>query len=335
MTWYAIALSAGLSFLFFVAVFRPLELLFPAKPGQRFFRPAWFTDLCFYLGQYFFWNGLTLCVLAQISGWLDSIVSSEFRSAVASQPWWLQAVEVVLLSDLITYWGHRLQHRVGFLWRFHAVHHSAEHLDWLAGHREHPLDSVYTLVIVNLPAFVLGFPIETLAGFIAFRGLWALYIHSNIRLPTGPLRMLLGAPELHHWHHDRDRDAGNYANLSPLMDLLFGTYRCPDHEPEHFGLNEPAPKTYLGHLLKPLLPRRADPTFVEIDGQPEKAQAECHALVRVGMVVATPHAHAYVGMAPRAGLVLDEQAVTSPPTPAPGRRRGRRPAGDRSTTPSR
>src|SRR5262252_2329456 len=77
----------------------------------------------------------------------------------------------------------------------------------------------------------------------AFRGIWAIYIHSNVRLPIGPLRMLIGAPELHHWHHDRDRDAGNYANISPLMDILFGTYRCPDHEPEHFGINEPTPRT--------------------------------------------------------------------------------------------
>src|SRR5262249_46598964 len=153
-------------------------------------------------------------------------------------------------------WGPRLQHRVGFLWRFHPVHHSAEHLDWLAAHREPPLDSIYTIGIINLPAFVLGFPLETLAGFIAFRGIWAIYIHSNVRLPIGPLRMLLGSPELHHWHHYRDRDAGNYANISPLMDILFGTYRCPDHEPERLGLNEPTPRTYLGYMLQPLLPRR-------------------------------------------------------------------------------
>jgi sterol desaturase/sphingolipid hydroxylase (fatty acid hydroxylase superfamily) len=66
--------------------------------------------------------------------------------------------------------------------------------------------------------------------------------------------MLVGAPELHHWHHDRERDAGNYANISPLMDILFGTYRCPDHEPEHFGLKEPAPSTYLGFMVEPFLP---------------------------------------------------------------------------------
>ena len=146
----------------------------------------------------------------------------------ASQAWWLQAIEVVLLSDFLVYWGHRLQHRVGFLWRFHAVHHSAEHLDWLAAHREHPLDTIYTMSLVNLPAMILGFPLETIAGFILFRGLWATYIHANVHLPIGPLRMLLGAPELHHWHHDKDRDTGNYANLSPLMDVLFGTTAAPN-----------------------------------------------------------------------------------------------------------
>jgi sterol desaturase/sphingolipid hydroxylase (fatty acid hydroxylase superfamily) len=264
MTLFALGLT-GLSFLFLVFVFWPLERVFPAKPGQRFFRPAWFTDLCFVLGQYLLWSGLVLWALVHFSHYLDGIVPQDFRKAVAAQPWWLQVIEVVLLSDFLIYWAHRLQHRVGFLWRFHAVHHSAQHLDWLAAHREHPLDSIYTIGIINLPAFILGFPLETLTGFIAFRGIWAIYIHSNVRLPIGPLRMLIGAPELHHWHHDRDRDAGNYANISPLMDILFGTYRCPDHEPEHFGLNEPTPKTYLGHMIRPLLPRkraRQDPTQI-------------------------------------------------------------------------
>jgi sterol desaturase/sphingolipid hydroxylase (fatty acid hydroxylase superfamily) len=264
----ALALSAGVSFLFLVLVFRPLELAFPAKRGQRFFRPAWFLDLCFFLGQYLLWSGLVLWALTYFRGWLDETVPSQFRRDVAAQPWWLQVIEVILLSDVLIYWGHRLQHRVGFLWRFHSVHHSAEHLDWLAAHREHPLDTVYTVGLINLPAFLLGFPLETLAGFIAFRGIWAIYIHSNVRLPIGPLRALVGAPELHHWHHDRDRDAGNYANISPLMDLLFGTYRCPDHEPERFGINQPTPTTYLGHMVRPLLPKKRRPRATDADGSP-------------------------------------------------------------------
>jgi len=103
---------------------------------------------------------------------------------------------------------------------------------------------------------VLGFPLQTIASFLALRGVWAAYIHSNVRLPIGPLRWFLGAPELHHWHHYRDRDVGNYCNLSPLMDILFGTYHCPDHEPERFGIKEPTPRTYWGYMIQALLPRR-------------------------------------------------------------------------------
>src|SRR5215831_16991218 len=266
-------LSVSLSFLFLGALFCPLEKIFPARP-QRFFRPEWWTDLAFFLGQYLFWGSAVLGALQLCRGWLDAAAPASFRAAVSSQPWWLQAIEVVFLSDLFVYWGHRLQHRVSFLWRFHSIHHSAEHLDWLAAHREHPLDTVYTMGLINLPAFMMGFPTETLAGFLAFRGLWAIYIHSNVRLPIGPLRALVGAPELHHWHHSREREAGNYANISPIMDLLFGTYRCPPHEPEAFGISQPIPMSYIGQLLHPFRPspsnRESSPSRPDTDVERER-----------------------------------------------------------------
>lgn len=243
-----------LSLAFLALVFIPMERVFPAKKGQKIFRPRWLTDLLFFLGQYFLWGFLVLLTLSHFSFWLNDLVPHGFRSTLASQPFWLQAIEVIVLSDFIIYWGHRLQHKVGFLWRFHKVHHSAEHLDWLAAHREHPLDSIYTIGLINLPAFILGFPLQTLVGLIAFRGIWAIYIHSNVRLPLRFLRKVIGSPELHHWHHDLNRNAGNYANISPLMDILFGTYTCPDKEPEKFGIEEPFPKNYFGQLIHPLLP---------------------------------------------------------------------------------
>jgi sterol desaturase/sphingolipid hydroxylase (fatty acid hydroxylase superfamily) len=243
-------LSTVISFAFLAMVFWPLEKCFAARQ-QRLFRPHWLTDLAFFLGQYLLWGAAVLALLHYFQHWLDGIMPWKFRSAVAAQSWWLQAVEVIVLSDLFVYWGHRLQHHVPFLWRFHCIHHSAEHLDWIAAHREHPLDSIYTVGLINLPAFIMGFPLHTLAGLLAFRGLWAIYIHSNVRLPLGPFRMFIGAPELHHWHHSRERESGNYANISPLMDLIFGTYRCPDTEPENLGISEAMPKTYLGQLLHP------------------------------------------------------------------------------------
>lgn len=252
-------------------VFIPMEKVFPACPGQKVFRPGWRLDLCFFIGQYVLWTAAVLWVLTYFSGWLSHVMPLAFRERVAAQAWWLQALEVVILSDFLIYWGHRLQHSVGFLWRFHQVHHSAEHLDWLAAHREHPLDTIYTVGLINLPAFLLGFPLETIAGIIAFRGIWAIYIHSNVRLPLGPLRILIGASELHHWHHDLDRQAGNYANISPLMDIIFGTYTCPDHEPEAFGIKEEFPKNYLGQLVQPLIP---NPLVKKWNSHIEKKQAE-------------------------------------------------------------
>lgn len=258
MDIYKIIEGTGLSLLFLALVFIPMEKVFPAKTEQKILRPHWQTDLFYFLGQYLLWGFLVIWILSYFSFWLDDIMPHVFRSKVGGQPIWLQAIEVIVLSDFIIYWGHRLQHKVDFLWRFHKVHHSAEHMDWLAAHREHPIDSIYTICLINLPAFIFGFPLETITWLIAFRGIWAIYIHSNVRLSLGPLRMIIGSPELHHWHHDLNRDRGNYANISPLMDIIFGTYTCPNHEPEKFGIHENFPKNYLGQLAQPLRPDKTN-----------------------------------------------------------------------------
>src|SRR6218665_1164651 len=115
MSVIAALLSAGASFLFLFTVFRPLELAFPAKT-QKFLRPGFVTDLCFYLGQYVLWNAAVFWVLGKINPHLAGLVGANFRAAVAAQPFWLQAIEAFILSDLLIYWGHRIQHRVPFLW---------------------------------------------------------------------------------------------------------------------------------------------------------------------------------------------------------------------------
>ena len=93
-----------------------------------------------------------------------------------------------------------------------------------------------------------------LAAFAVLRAMWAIFVHSNVRLPLGPLRWILGSPELHHWHHARDaRVTQNFANVAPWIDLLFGTHHLPN-EKEAFalGLRDPGPRGYLSLLLRPL-----------------------------------------------------------------------------------
>jgi len=253
----ASAWAAGVSLVALAVVVWPLEVLFPARRGQRLFRPGWFTDLAFFVGQYLVWIGLAAIAIHAFDARVDPLIPRGLRAGFAAWPLPVQAVVAVMLGDLSVYWFHRACHAVPLLWRFHAVHHSAEHLDWLAAHREHPVDGLLTQLAVNLPAIVLGFSLNQIAWLIALRGMWSIFVHSNVRLPLGPLRVLLGAPELHHWHHLRRVRAQNFANLAPWTDLLFGTYHHP-RGPETWplGADEPLPPSYLGMLARPLWPAR-------------------------------------------------------------------------------
>lgn len=245
-----IAVLASLALL--AAVFIPLEKAFAAV-RQPTLHAATLTDLAFFFGQSLLWSGLIIAALR----WIVAPIDAPLAAAAALLPWWLQAVGVVLLGDLVVYWAHRLSHRLPLLWRFHRVHHTPTRMDWLAAHREHPIDGLWTQLCLNLPAILVGFPVATIAGVAAFRGAWGMLIHSNVSLRLGPVRYLIGAPRLHHWHHDLHSGGRyNFANLCPLMDVLFGTFHEPAIEPSGYGISEPAPHGYLGLLIGPLLPTR-------------------------------------------------------------------------------
>jgi sterol desaturase/sphingolipid hydroxylase (fatty acid hydroxylase superfamily) len=244
--------TSALSLVALILVFGPLERVFPARREQPALRPELATDLAFFLGQYLLFAGLAVGVLVAFTGLLAPLLPLSFGTWSQDLPLAARVGLALVLGDLVTYWFHRACHRFEFLWRFHAVHHSSEHLDWLAAHREHPVDGALTQLAVNLPAIALGLSFAELGGLVVFRGLWAIFVHSNVRLPLGPLRLLLGAPELHHWHHARVVTRHNFANLAPYLDVLFGTYHRPrDPETYPLGLTDPWPRRYLAQLVRP------------------------------------------------------------------------------------
>ncbi len=247
-------LSMLAAFALLSVAFVPLERAFAARPGQRVFRSQLATDLCFFAGQYFPLAALTTACLVAAHGFVTTFLPlGELWQATRSLPLWGQLVLALVLGDLAIYWFHRACHHFPLLWRFHAVHHSTLELDWVAAHREHPLDGLFTQLLLNLPGMVLGVDFVVFGPMVVFRGMWAIFIHSNVRLPLGPLRWLLGAPELHHWHHARvESTQHNFANLAPYLDVLFGTYHCPQ-KGERYPLGIPGdePRGYLAHLVEP------------------------------------------------------------------------------------
>ena len=107
------------------------------------------------------------------------------QAAVAAQPLALQLVEAVLVADLASYAAHRAFHAVPWLWRFHAIHHSSEALDWLAGSRLHLVDVVATRAVAFVPLFVLGFEHAALAAYLRL---------GRRRRPPGSTRTSARAP---------------------------------------------------------------------------------------------------------------------------------------------
>ena len=91
-----------LSFAYLFVMFRPMETTFPAKPFQKVKRPEWFLDLCYFTGNYLFWTNFTLFLLFYARDhYIQNSLPLWWFKAIASQPFWLQMLEVVLLSDFL------------------------------------------------------------------------------------------------------------------------------------------------------------------------------------------------------------------------------------------
>lgn len=242
-------------------IFVPLERLLPARNDQRTFRHAWFNDTV-----YFLLNripvGIGLLLLAVAGSIIGSaFIPSGYRSMVAAQPLWLQAVLLLLIADLGFYAVHRLFHTIPALWRFHAIHHSIEELDWLAAHRVHPIDQILTKGVPFVPIFAFGFSGDSLAIFFILYQWHSLILHANLRIGFGPLHWVIASPYFHHWHHADLPEAWNknFSGQLPIWDILFGTayMRC-DSLPPSYGIEDHIPVTYGGQLIYPFQRRSKD-----------------------------------------------------------------------------
>ena len=255
-----IVLSNIASVLLPAIVFVPLERLFAARPSQRVFRHAWFTDVAYLLVNRPIIQFGLVAVIVTLSMAARGLVPTRVQAAFAGQPVWLQVIQILLLADLGFYITHRMFHTVPALWRFHAIHHSIEELDWLAAARVHPVDQILTKAVSLLPVFIAGYSDKALAVFTFIYFWQSFLLHSNVKLSLGPLNRVIATPRFHHWHHANEgleRNTNFAAQLS-LFDRLFGTYYLPsDRAPTRFGVDDPVPGTYLRNLVYPLIPRYA------------------------------------------------------------------------------
>ncbi len=244
-----------------VAIFVPLEQLCALHPA-KIWRKQIGADLVWYFVNSLLPAAIISVPLAVLSRGLHGIDPGGFYSAVALWPLWLKLSLMLLVNDIGAYWGHRALHAHPVLWRFHALHHSAEQLDWLVNTRAHPFDMVFTRLSGLAPVYLLGLAQVTkshidpaVAIVTIFGTIWTFFIHANVRFRLGPLEWLISSPAFHHWHHtnDQHRDR-NFAFVFPLIDRVFGTAWLPKHWPTVYGIDAKLPSTLAGQFFEPLEP---------------------------------------------------------------------------------
>jgi sterol desaturase/sphingolipid hydroxylase (fatty acid hydroxylase superfamily) len=237
-------------------LFIPLEKLFGRLTDQPLFRTEWREDLFYFLFSSVLVQIISFLSLSPSMFILENTGSwSHFRQMVAQQPLILQVLEIMLLTDFVQYWFHRLFHEIPFLWRFHAVHHSAQKMDWLAGSRMHIIEIVGLRGLTIIPMFILGFNQQALSIYILLVYLNATFVHANVRFNVEWLKPFVVTPRFHHWHHGIEKEAinVNYAIHFPWLDKLFGTYYMPPNQwPKGYGIGgHPVPNGYWKQFLYP------------------------------------------------------------------------------------
>ena len=261
MDWFLLNLMA------YSVVYIPLERLFAKRPEQPVFRYGWKTDLTYFFVTTLLVQMTTLLTMKPAMVLFDWARISAVRDVVTSLPFVIQFLCVLLVSDLTQYWVHRAFHQIPFLWRFHAIHHSTEAMDWLAGSRLHIVDAVTTRATTYIPIYIMGFSERALYAYVVWVVIQATFIHANVAWEFRPIRWLIATPAFHHWHHSSAPEAmdRNFSVHLSLIDRLFGTYYLPNHWPEAYGLAQGRrlQLSFFRQFLDPFLPTRKSTPSVE------------------------------------------------------------------------
>jgi len=176
-----------------------------------------------------------------------------------SAPSWLTLVVALLALDLATFGQHYLLHHVPLFWRIHRTHHSDLDCDFSTAVRFHPLESIYTSVVLTATIAVLGLPAAAVFISQLLSTVISFAEHGNISVPA-PVERALGlfivTPDVHRIHHSADASDtnSNYGTLFTWWDRIFGTYvvePAAGHDDVIFGLPEFSERRHqtLGGLL--------------------------------------------------------------------------------------
>jgi sterol desaturase/sphingolipid hydroxylase (fatty acid hydroxylase superfamily) len=243
-------------------VFTVLSFFMPCNPGKVWWKKdGLLTDFAYWIfvpvfTRYFrIWVTVVGTILIfDISG--GQAIADFYQTGhgwIGTLPLWAQGLVFLLISDFVLYWNHRLFHR-GVLWKYHAVHHAPEQVEWISAARFHPINLMFGTVTVDVALLLAGVSPEVFIVLGPFNTMMSVYVHANLNWTLGPLKYVFASPVFHRWHHVKAPADRNFAGTFPIWDLMFGTFHMPKGQlPENYGITGvDMPEGLVPQLLYPL-----------------------------------------------------------------------------------
>jgi lathosterol oxidase len=226
-----------LDLLLTAAIYVPLERLWPLHPEQGTFRKQWTLDVVYFMSTHLPIQIISFLILLPAVKFAKYLSVPALQTLITRLHWFLQFFLAVLVADVAEYFIHVAFHKVPFLWRFHAVHHSSTVLDWLSGSRGHFFEDIIVRTCILSP-LMIAFSQSIILAYLIFVTLQATWSHCNFSPSPRWLAKCLVTPKYHHWHHTSQKEGldKNFAVHFPWIDKIFGTYYYPDEWPGRYGL---------------------------------------------------------------------------------------------------
>ena len=138
----------------------------------------------------------------------------------------LQVLAAIVIADLGITVVHMASHKIGVLWRFHAVHHSITRFYGLNGLVKHPLHQTVEMAAGVAPLILIGLPVDVASALGLAVAIQLLLQHSNADYRVGPAKYVLALNEGHRFHHLKWAGIGdvNFGLFTLVWDHLMRTY---------------------------------------------------------------------------------------------------------------
>ena len=240
--------------------FTVLTAFWACNPGKPWWRKADIaTDLCYWFFIPVIARFLRIGLLIVGAALLFRITTADGLVAfydnghgpLAALPLWAQMIIFLVGGDIILYWTHRWFHGRR-MWKYHAVHHSSEELEWISAARFHPVELFLRSVAADVIMLVIGISPNVLVVLGPLTIAHSAFVHANLDWTLGPFKYVIAGPVFHRWHHTAADRGGekNYASTFPILDIIFGTFYMPKGElPDHYGVGEREYPTSFGAQL--------------------------------------------------------------------------------------